>query len=268
MAIFDEQIYEPFVARGLGLSGLAARQVMASNLPSLQGAINQSTATREYQQKQRLSQIKSQYLKGLPKIGASSGRSSGLFKNANAPIVLGIQEGDEAHSRAATVATPDGSGGFSLSKIVIDPTKSGDVGRRGLKALETLLGVDAGLLESKLSNLPIIKSNAMSSPFGIFSKLSSADLLSDISSYYEQGRMGRGTEISDLLKQIMQVQGWGGGNTKAGGMGGGGGRLPLSENFISSLANPNAKAEQRAWRLNKEQEVRNLQARIKSTGVL
>lgn len=53
MAIFDERVLEPFVDRGLGTSGVASREIQASNLPSLSAAIRTSSATMENDAAQR-----------------------------------------------------------------------------------------------------------------------------------------------------------------------------------------------------------------------
>jgi len=74
MAIFDEQILEPFVAKGIGNSGVASRQVQATNLPDLSAAVRQSAATQQNLSDQQKSLSKAQ---GLVSMSSALGKMRG-----------------------------------------------------------------------------------------------------------------------------------------------------------------------------------------------
>lgn len=93
MAIFEEQVLEPFVARGIGNSGVASRQIQATNLPSLSAAVRESSATQDIIRQQRINAIKAQSLVDRTNrnsnVSISSASSTPSFK----PFIIGKRAG-------------------------------------------------------------------------------------------------------------------------------------------------------------------------------
>jgi hypothetical protein len=76
MAIFDEQVLEPFVAKGIGNSGVASRQIMAGNLPDLSAAVRQSAVTQQNLQDQKNSSMKAMQIANISSLNRGGGGSN------------------------------------------------------------------------------------------------------------------------------------------------------------------------------------------------
>jgi hypothetical protein len=134
MAIFDEQVLEPFVAKGIGDSGVASRQIQASNLPDLSAAVRESAATQQELQRQQESLSKARGLVSLSgaltrKSRGSSGSSGDKFLK---PFAVGTFR--QGGGSGVTVAVPNAKGGFKLQSYFDEIGKPQAVAQK----LETL----------------------------------------------------------------------------------------------------------------------------------
>lgn len=120
MAIFEEQILEPFVGRGIGNSGVASRQIQASNLPDLRSAILTSNAQQDELARQSNATIQAQNLVNNTRMLTPNKATNRLHWGANQnaqktkPFVLNTS------GKYTTIAIPKEGGGFRLENIFAD----------------------------------------------------------------------------------------------------------------------------------------------------
>lgn len=122
MAIFDEQVLEPFVAKGIGNSGVASRQIQATNLPDLSAAVRQSQMTQQNLSDQQSATMRALAIKNYkaPSIRGASGGGGDGGGFGTKPFVLGHVPGSTGARGVVTIAVPDGKGSFMLKSV--DPS--------------------------------------------------------------------------------------------------------------------------------------------------
>lgn len=196
MAIFDEQVLEPFVAKGLGNSGIASRQIRASNLPDLSAAVRQSIATQENLADQQKMLAKSKSLVNLSnamEVKGGGGGGSGAF-------VVGQVGGDSNGTglKGYTVAIPKQGGGYSVKTVYTDyaGNKAGwnpntSFGSGSGKDVLKSLGIDI----SSIKQYPSLAVGGT----GLSGDYSGEDLMSNVFKY---GKSFGGVDISSVLKRI------------------------------------------------------------------
>lgn len=195
MAIFEERVLEPFVAKGLGNSGIASREIQVSNLPDLQRNIAQSTATRSNLQKEQIAKLASMRTTG------GSGGGSGAVRGGGSslkPIVLGRVGGSSGTSgwgapTYVSLAYPDGKGGFKLRQELVNTMD--EVGNQARQKTFQQRGIGLPINMRTLDNL-----NLGGAPFatgGSGIDISRMDLASSL------GQMG----ATNALKRLSQGRG-------------------------------------------------------------
>lgn len=148
MAIFEEQVLEPFVAKGIGNSGVASRQIQAGNLPDLSAAVRQSQISLQNLASQRESVAKAGIL------NAESKRLSQPYQLPDVRRIAGA--GYDAGSVGSYVA-PLENGKFQLFS-------SG--GKAGYSTKSQVFG-DLQSLKSYIESNPYLKSTGVAFHGGV-----------------------------------------------------------------------------------------------------
>lgn len=193
MAIFDEQVLEPFVARGVGNSGVASRQIQAGNLPDLSAAVRQSVVTQQNLDEQRTNALKAEQMVNISKLLQNKPVASDGSVNIgemNRPFVIGRIKGGQYTAGGYTVAIPDGRGSFELKTLYTDPSLGG-ASDENLRARSVLkeMGIDTG------KNYPELGIS------GLGGKYNKADL-SSVLMTYAKPNSENGISLSDILKRV------------------------------------------------------------------
>lgn len=179
MAIFDEKVLEQFMPRGMGNSGVASREIQATNLPNLSAAVRESEMALQNLQNQRLSTTKGLSIKNSIGVGMGGNEKSEIDVPQGAFAIGRFGNGGDS---GTTVAIPDGKGGYTLQSLY-DKSSFGDTPSN----LKTI-GIDPN---QKLPNLGIV---------GLGGKYSGEDLASQLLQY---GKDNNGIDISKILKKIQ-----------------------------------------------------------------
>jgi hypothetical protein len=192
MAIFEEQVLEPFVNRGVGNSGVASRQIQAGNLPDLQAAVRQSGETQANIQRERENQAKSSALLNYRNTvsggsgGGGSSKSSSVA-DSSIPVLIGKRSGGQLTPSSVQVAIPDGSGGYTVESLNTGYSKFGGSKSNSLEMLKSL-GIDV----RSINDLPEMTGNVLN---GRFSK---ATIMSEL---LKAG--GGKISLSDISKRLI-----------------------------------------------------------------
>jgi hypothetical protein len=188
MAIFDEKILEQFMPRGMGNSGVASREVQASNLPDLSAAVRASSATQANLADQRASAIASaSALANRGRGGGGGGGRGGSEKPSISPFILGGTKGrpSEGGNPSVTIARPNASGTYDLQTLYGTPEN-----QQVLK--------DLGLGNINFSNIAELNTYGIG---GEYSKNQLAEMLS-------KGKPGSGQfSMQNILKNLPNSTG-------------------------------------------------------------
>lgn len=180
MAIFDEQVLEPFSARGLGGSGIASRQIQAENLPDLSAAVRQSQLTQQNladQQKAALAALAVKNYKAPSIRGAvrdvakfDPTKPSAAFVSTKAPSTQGVPTQGKRFGITATTNNDQ-----SVTKEFMDFADAieyvKELQRRGLQVaipgLQDGLTPEEALQLQKLGVFNISDSGLLQNMFGV-----------------------------------------------------------------------------------------------------
>lgn len=211
MAIFEEQTLEPFVSRGIGNSGVASRQIQATNLPSLSASIRESAATQENLNKQQralnVAQSISQFNSKLPDLAKSilaerenqRPSISNINDDSMNPFVVGQIKQGQFSPGGAVVAIPDGRGGYVLKTAYTKPSPYINDDAAGFHGIQTQTEKDRAFLKAigveDFSNAPLLSIS------GISGKRSKQELLGDLMRYFSGEK--NSPNISNILKRIQ-----------------------------------------------------------------
>jgi len=196
--------------RGMGNSGVASREIQASNLPDLSAAVRTSQQTQQNiadQQKASLSALAIANMRGRGGGGGGGSKSSG--DGGLKPFVVGKNQAGQFHGGGYTVAVPDGKGSFTLKTIHSQDaghsSQNTDASNRGREILKQL-GIDTN------------KDYASLGVSGMSGKYSSGDLIARLMKHSSGTTdSGTGIQLRDIIKQI---QSYGGGGSSSGNTGG------------------------------------------------
>lgn len=196
MAIFDEQVLEPFVAKGVGNSGIASRQIQAGNLPNLSAAVRESITTQENlaEQQKALSAAK-----GMVSISNAMGtqRQFGRNENLNKPFIIGKIRSSMETPGGYTVAIPDGNGSFNLRTLMTDSAGLSGGANIGETEKNKSILKELGFGIDTMRDYPELGVSGLS---GTYKK---NDLIQTLLAYTKgKSNSGSGISLSDIIKQI------------------------------------------------------------------
>lgn len=190
MAIFEERILEQFMPRGMGSSGVASREIQASNLPDLSAAVRTSAMTRQNQEINLKNTLLSQRTSVKPKVSGGIGK----------PVVIGKSQADTYSPGTVTVAMPNSKGTYDLISLQTSYSglSRGTSGTSYIGGGETLKSM--GITGEEISNAPNLGSLMNQ---GEFSKNQIAEILTGVHGFGVGRSTGtKPTSISDILNRL------------------------------------------------------------------